>query len=98
LRARRDTSNPHHDAGTPETDLGDQALEALSIDRRGARAPLIGVNDHHLLDSPTQRDRALLERVLALGALDVLKHLSRRRSTNVQVGIPAEVPGLHLRV
>src|SRR5438105_3537899 len=81
-----------------QPDLADQALEALSIHRRGARSPEVTVNDHHLLDSPTQRDCALLQRVLALGALGVLEHLAQRRLTHVQVRVPAEVPGLYLRI
>ena len=66
----------HHDAGPPKPHLRNQPLEALSIDRRGARATEVGVDDHHLLDSPAQGDCTLLQRVLALGALGVLEHLA----------------------
>jgi hypothetical protein len=56
---------------------------------------LIRVNDDHLLDLPAERNGPLPKIILTFGTLDILKYLTRRGLTHVQIGIPIEVLSLH---
>src|SRR6516225_11594855 len=86
----------HHNAGTPQAHLGDQTPEPFAIRRELTRLALIRVNDDHLLDRPAERHGTLAQPILTFGTLDILKYLTRRGLTHVQIGIPLEVPSLHL--
>jgi hypothetical protein len=74
---------PEHDPGAAHPDLGDQLLEALAVGRRGAGPALVGVDHDDPLGRPAERDRALAQRVLALGRLAVQGHLAQRRLTHI---------------
>ena len=58
--------------------LGDQALKAFPVCRRGARLALVAVDHLDPFDGPTQGDRPLPQRVLPLGALGVFHDLAKR--------------------
>ena len=88
---------PEHDPGPAQADLGDQLLEALAVGRRGAGLALVGVDHDDPLGRPAERDRALAQRVLALGGLGVQGHLAQRRLAHIQERGPREVLGGDLR-
>jgi hypothetical protein len=52
-------------------------LETFTIYGGSARMPLIVVDHDDLLGTPAERDSPLPQRVLTLGALRVLQHLTR---------------------
>jgi hypothetical protein len=79
------------------TYLGDQPLEALAPGRRRAGLTLIVVDDGDLVVTPTESDCPPTERILPLGTLDVLDHLSHRRLANVQVRTALEMARLDFR-
>jgi hypothetical protein len=87
----------HHDPGTAHADLGDQALETLAIDGRRAGLTEVGVDHDDSLEWPTERDRALPQVVLPLGALLILEHLAQCRLADIQVRIALEMTSFDLR-
>jgi hypothetical protein len=89
---------PEHDAGASHTDLGDEPLESLAVAGRRSRLAEVAVDHDHALGRPTERDSALAERVLALGALLILEDLSHGRLTDIEVRISLEVTGGDLGV
>lgn len=68
----------HDDPGPTHADFGDQSLEARPIDGRRAGQSLIIVDHDDLIMCPPERDRALLQGVLALRTLGVLEDLPER--------------------
>ena len=56
-----------HDPGASHPDLSDEALEPLAVGCRGGGVRLVLVDHHNSLGRPAERDRALAQRVLALG-------------------------------
>ena len=74
-----------HDAGASHANLRDELLEALAVRRRRARLAEVGVDDDDAVARPAERDGALAQRVLALGALGILHDLPHRRLPDVQV-------------
>ena len=58
-----------------EAHLSDQLLKAGPIDGRGARLPLVAIDDDDLLSGPPQRHGPLAQRILAGGALGMFQHL-----------------------
>ena len=87
-----------HDAGASQAHLGDQSLEAFAIGGRGSRLAQVAVDDDDPFDRPTQGHGPFAQGVLPLGALGVLEHLPQRRLADIQIGIPLEMAGVHLRV
>src|SRR3954466_13167978 len=87
----------HHDPGAAHADLGDQALEAFAIDGRRAGLTEVGVDHDDPLERPAERDRALPQVVLPLGALLILEHLAQGRLADVQVRIALEMASFDLR-
>ena len=81
----------HHQAGPAHAHFRDQMLEAFALDGRGSGLALVAVDDDDLIVSPAQRHGPLTQRVLALGALGVLEHLTQGGLANVEVGGSAEV-------
>src|SRR3990167_8491650 len=74
-----------HDAGAAHADLCDEPLEAHAIGSGRAGLAKIGVDDDDAVDRPAERDRALAQRVLAVGALGILDDLPHRRLPHVQI-------------
>src|SRR5712692_4680392 len=82
----------HHQPGPPEPHVTDELLKAFAIGGRRAGLPEVAINHHYLLNRPAERDGALPERILALGALRVFDHLPQRRLPNVQIRLTPEMP------
>lgn len=78
-----------HQAGVAEADLGDQPAEALALDAARTGLAEIVVDDMHALGRPAERDGAIDEAILQLGALLVMPHLVHGRLADVDVGQPA---------
>ena len=95
-RQSRDLQAEHHARAT-HADLGDELLETLSV-RRRTRLAKVGVDDDDAVVGPSQRRRALPQRVLALRALCVLDDLPQRRLPHVEVRVALEVAGGDLLV
>ena len=64
-----------HQPGVPERDLGRQPREPRAVRQSRARDPEVLVDHHDLLARESQLDRALHQRVLAGGRLDVALNL-----------------------
>jgi hypothetical protein len=77
----------------PIPDFGHQPLEAGPVDRGGARLAQVRIDHDHAVARPAERDGSLPQRILPLGALGILEHLSHRRLAHIQVGVAREVPG-----
>jgi hypothetical protein len=45
---------PHHEPHAAEADLGDEALKAIALDRRGARQPEVLVDHDDLIQRPAE--------------------------------------------
>ena len=85
-----------HQPGVTHAHLGHQCLESLAIGRRRAGLPLVVVDDDDPIVVPPEREGALPEGVLTLGALGVVHHLTGRGLTDVQIRVPFEVPRAYL--
>ena len=79
-----------------QTDLGEQSLKAQSSFGRGPALALIIVDDEDPVRRPTQFDRPIGERVLAVGGFLVLGDLLGGGLADVDDGQPVEMPGLDL--
>ena len=83
--------DPEDDPHLPETDVGDESLEALPGGRLGARTTEVLVDDDDLARLPAEIHGAVGELVLALEALGVLADLREGRLAHVDIGVAAEV-------
>ena len=59
LRARRDTSKPHDNAGLAERDLADELLEAVTCRRIGSGLSEIAIDDMDVFDQPAGSNSAI---------------------------------------
>ena len=75
--------------------FADQCPEALAVPV-GAGLAEIRVDHDDLFDGPAERMCPRAQRVLAMGALGVLRHLAQRRLADVEIGVPGEMAGCHL--
>ena len=66
-----------HDPDLAQTDVGDQLLEPQPPVGLRTGAAQVGVDHHHLMSGPAQRDRAFAQFVLAGKGFGVLNHLRR---------------------
>ena len=83
----------HHDARPAHAHLRHESLEAFAIGGR-PRLPLVAVDDDDPFEWPSERDGALAQGVLTLGALLVLEDLTQRRLPDVEVRVALEVTRL----
>jgi hypothetical protein len=86
-----------HDPGPAHADLCDQSLESFPVRGAGAGLALVGVDGDDLIGRPTQRDRALPQRVLPGRGLGVVQHLSEAGLPHIQVGGARQVTAGHLQ-
>lgn len=84
------------DADATETDLGDEALEALAVGGTRPGLAEIAVDDDDAIERPTKCNGTVAQRVLTQRALGVLQDLAQRRLTHIQVGHAREVRGRDL--
>ena len=68
-----------HDARMAEGDLADQMLETIAVLSRLTGQSQVIVDRVNTLGGPTQCHGTIAQRILALGALGVLKYLPRCR-------------------
>jgi len=87
---------PHHEPHAAEADLGDEALKALALDRRGARQPEVLVDHDDLIGGPAEGLGPPLEVILTSRTLAVIVDLLQRGLPHVEVGLPAQMVGRHL--
>ena len=52
------------------------------------------IDNFNVLGRPTQDNRPLTQRILALRTLGILKHLTQRRLPNVEIGRLLKCPGV----
>jgi hypothetical protein len=71
-------------------------LSALSC--RSSRLTLVAIDNFNVLGRPTQDNRPLTQRILALRTLGILKHLTQRRLPNVEIGRLLQMPGGDFRI
>lgn len=69
---------PQHQAGVAEPDLRRQPGEPRAVGRPVGRDPQVVVDHHNPLAGETKLDRALHQRVLARGRLDVVQNAPLR--------------------
>lgn len=84
---------PHDDAGLGERYFADQFLEAVAGNGAGSRFAQIAVDNVDPFGRPTGGNGAIPQPILSLRALAVLGDLSKRRLTDVEVGVASEVIG-----
>ena len=70
-----------------------QCPEAFAVPVSAGLAE-IRVDHDDLLDGPAERMGPRAQRVLAMGALGVLRHLAQCRLADVETGIPGKMAGL----
>src|SRR3974390_3448874 len=75
-----------HEPRLAETDLGDEALKAVTRIAGGPRLAEIFVDDLDSIVRPSQARRAADKTILQLRALLVLTNLSCRRLPNIDIG------------
>src|SRR5262249_22187576 len=71
-----------HSSNFPQTHLGDDMLEAVTLDVAGGRATKVLIDDFDVL--PAQFPQPRFHGVLQLLALDVVQHLVARGLTNIE--------------
>lgn len=79
--------------GPAHAHFGEQLLEAIAADRRGARAPLVLVEDGDAFLRPTQSAGALDEMVLARGAGGMRANLEQGGLAHVNERLAVEMFG-----
>ena len=82
-----------HQPGVPERDLRRQPREPRALRHPGAGDPEIVVDHHHLLAREPELDRALDQRVLAGGRLDVSLELRLRGLPEIHERLAAQMRG-----
>src|SRR5205823_14010692 len=85
-----------HEADLAHAHLGRQALEAGAMRRGPPRAALVLVDDLDGSSGPAEREGALAQLILPLGALLVMLDLVRRRLADVDAGQALAVRALNL--
>ena len=83
-------------AGTAESDLGHQVLEAVATDGGGPGVTLVLVDDLDVFLGPSELVGALRQVVLAGGAGDVVAHLHGGRLPDIDQGLAVEMLGADL--
>ncbi len=94
-RQARDLES-EYDPDAAETDLGDEALEALAVSRARTGLPEVAVDHDDPIERPAERGRSIAQRVLALRTLGVLENLAQRRLAHIEVRHAREMCGSDL--
>ena len=96
LRASRETSSPNTIPARPMLTSATSRWKAVPVGGGGAGLAWVGVDGDDPLGLPAQRDRLLLQRVLAGGRFGVGQHLPQRGLAHIQVGGAGQVRTGHL--
>jgi hypothetical protein len=96
-RQARDLQS-HHNAGLAHSHFGDKLLKAFALGGGSTRLTLIAIDDFDALGRPTQRESALAQRILALGAFGVFKDLAQRRLPDVEISCSFQMRGGDFRI
>ena len=86
-----------HDAGVAEGDLADEVLKAVAVVGVFGRVAEILVDRVNTFRRPAERDCSIAQRILTLGALDVLEDLPLCGLSQVNECIPTQMLGGDLR-
>src|SRR5690606_39263870 len=82
---------PKYDTCVPESHFAHQGLEAVAVLGVRAGHAQVAVDRADALDRPTQGDCALAQRVLTLGALGLLEHLTQRGLPDIEERIALQM-------
>ena len=80
----------------PESDFGNEPLEAQAVDRGSSRVAQILINHDNALVRPSERQSSLTQPILAGGTFRVLSHVLQSTLTHIQTGQTGKMMSCHM--
>jgi len=82
---------PEDQSDMPQSDFGNQTLEAQPVNGRSAGMAEILINDDNAFIRPAKSPRSLTQGILTGGTFCILEHLLQSTLTHIQTRVTAEV-------